>query len=100
MATDQARISVRVYPGAAGNEVTGFANGVLLVKISAPPVKGKANRELIAFLSRLLDVSQDRVHIVRGNTSRRKLLSISGLSWQTAIDKLCPGYGKSDALEA
>ncbi|MEE9583203.1 MAG: DUF167 domain-containing protein [Dehalococcoidales bacterium] len=100
MVANQARISVRVYPGAAGNKVTGFANGVLLVKISAPPVGGKANRELVAFLSRLLNVSQDRVNIVRGNTSRRKLLSISGLSWQTAIDKLFPGYGKSDAFEA
>ncbi len=92
MATNQARISVRVYPGAAGNEVTGFANGVLLVKISAPPVRGKANRELVAFLSRLLNVSQDRVNIVRGNTGRSKIVAIDGWSKEAAIRRLLPNY--------
>ncbi len=92
MATNQARISVRVYPGAAGNEVTGFANGVLLVRISAPPVRGKANRELVAFLSRLLDVSRDRVQIIRGNTSRNKIVAIDGWSKEAAIRRLLPNH--------
>jgi uncharacterized protein (TIGR00251 family) len=92
MATNQARISVRVYPGAAGNEVTGFANGVLLVTIAAPPVGGKANRELVAFLSRLLNVSQDRVNIVRGNTGRSKIVAIDGWSKEAAIRRLLPNY--------
>jgi len=87
----EARISVKVSPGAAINEVTGYSDGVLQVKVKASPVKGKANRELVAFLSRRLDVSRDRIKIIRGNTSRRKLLAIDGLSQQTAIDRLLTG---------
>lgn len=92
MATNQTRISVRVYPGAAGNEVTGFANGVLLLKISAPPVRGKANRELVAFLSRLLGVARDSVNIVKGNTSRNKIVAIDGWSKEAAIRRLLPDH--------
>ncbi len=86
-----ARISVRVSPNAAKNEVVGYSDGVLQVKVKAPPVKGKANRELVAFLSRRLDVSQNRIKIVMGNTSRKKLLAIDGLSQQTAINRLLTG---------
>lgn len=86
-----ARISVKVSPNAAKNEVVGYSDGVLQVKVKAPPVKGKANRELLAFLSRRLDVSRSSIKIVMGNTSRRKLLAIDGLSQQTAIDRLLTG---------
>lgn len=86
-----ARISVKVSPNAAKNEVVGYSDGVLQVKVKAPPVKGKANRELLAFLSRRLDVSRGSIKIVMGNTSRRKLLAIDGLSQQTAIDRLLTG---------
>lgn len=86
-----ARISVKVSPNAAKNEVVGYSDGVLQVKVKAPPVKGKANRELVAFLSRRLDVSQDRIKIIMGNTSRRKLLAIDGLSQQTAVNRLLTG---------
>lgn len=48
------KISLRVYPNAVKNEVMGITNGVLQVRVSAPPVKGKANKELIDFLSRIL----------------------------------------------
>lgn len=87
----EARISIKVSPNAAKNEVTGYSDGVLQVNVKAPPVKGKANRELVVFLSRRLDVSQDRIKIIRGNTSRRKLLAIDGLSQQTAINRLLTG---------
>ena len=86
-----ARISVKVSPNAAKNEVVGYSDGVLQVKVKAPPVKGKANRELLAFLGRRLDVGRGSIKIVMGNTSRRKLLAIDGLSQQTAINRLLTG---------
>jgi hypothetical protein len=89
----EARISVKVSPGAARNEVTGYSDGVLQVKVKAAPLKGKANRELVVFLSRRLDVSRDRIKIIMGNASRRKLLAIDGLSQQTAINRLLTGPG-------
>lgn len=76
----ETKISLRVYPNAARNEVMGFADGVLQVKVSAPPVKGKANRELIDFLSQILGVGKSRISIIKGHTSQNKVIAIGGLS--------------------
>ena len=76
----EARIVVRVQPNAARNEVLGFENGCLRVKIAAPPVKGKANQELIRFLSDILRVSRSDITIRKGMASRAKVITIGGLS--------------------
>jgi len=87
----EARISLHVYPNALRNEIVGFSDGVLGVKVAAPPVKGQANRELVAFLSQVLGVSQSRLAILRGHTSRNKLISVSGLSQEEVLRRLLPG---------
>lgn len=84
----EAKISLRVYPNAIRNEVVGFVDGVLRVKISAPPVKGKANRELLAFLSQLLGISQGALTITKGYTSRNKIVAIDGLSQEESLKRL------------
>ncbi len=84
-------ISVRVYPNAAGNEVAGFSDGVFQVKVAAPPVQGKANRELVAFLGKALGISKNRVSITRGHTTRNKLITIDGLSEADVERRLLPG---------
>ncbi len=84
-------ISVRVYPNAAGNEVTGINDGVFRVKVAAPPVQGKANRELVAFLGKTLGISKNRVSITRGHTTRNKLITIDGLSEADVKERLLPG---------
>ena len=70
--------------------MVGFSDGVLRVKVSAPPIKGKANRELIAFLSRLLGVSKGSVNIIKGDTTRNKVIAIDGLSRAEVIKRLSP----------
>lgn len=84
----EAKILLRVYPNAIRNEVIGLADGVLRVKISAPPVKGKANRELLAFLSQLLGVSQGALTITKGYTSRNKIVAVDGLSQEEILKRL------------
>lgn len=84
-------ISVRVHPNAARNEVTGVTDGIYQVKVSAPPVKGKANKELIAFLSRLSGVSKSRIDIIKGHTTRNKLIAIDGLSQEDIMKRLLSG---------
>lgn len=86
----QARISLRVHPNAAENRVMGFAEGVLQVRVSAPPVKGKANQELIAFLSKALGVGKGSLSILKGHTSRNKVIAIDGLSQEEAMKRLLP----------
>ena len=83
-------ISVRVHPNSARNEVVGVSEGIWRVRVAAPPVKGKANKELIAFLSQLLGVGKSQIDILRGHTSRNKVISINGLSQEDVIKRLSP----------
>jgi len=73
-------ISVCVQPNAGKSELVGFSDGAWQVKVSAPPLKGKANLALIALLSRVLGISKSHLSIVKGHTRRRKIINIDGLS--------------------
>ena len=84
---------MQVYPNAAKNEVVDFIDGVLRVKVAAPPVKGKANKELIAFLSRVLSVEKSSISIAKGHTSRRKVIAIDGLSQEEVMKRLSSSDG-------
>ena len=77
--TEQAKIVVRVQPNASKNKVVGFNNGVLRVRIAAHPIKGKANQELIKFISNVLGVSESNLIIEKGLTSKNKMVAIRGL---------------------
>ena len=88
MPQEKTTISVRVQPSAAANEVVGLVDDILRLKIAAPPVKGKANREIVSFLGKLLGISKDAIVIVRGHTSRSKLIAIDGLSRDEVLKRL------------
>ena len=85
---EQAKIIVVVQPNASRNEVLGFKDGVLHVRIAAPPIKGKANRELIKFLSDILGISKGSLTIERGMTSKRKVIVIRGLTQNQVMGQL------------
>jgi len=72
-------ITVQVQPGASRNQVTRYAEDVLYVRIAATPVRGKANRELVAFLSDILGVSKSSISIEKGHTRRRKVIAVEGM---------------------
>jgi uncharacterized protein (TIGR00251 family) len=76
---EQIRITVHVQPNANQTKLTGFRDGILQVRIAAPPVKGKANHELVRFLSSLLDLSQSNISVEKGVTGKKKTVAISGL---------------------
>ncbi len=82
---------MRVHPNATRNELVGFSGGVLRVKVAAPPVKGKANKELIAFLAQKLGLSKGDLAILKGHTSRNKLISVAGLTREELNQRLSPG---------
>lgn len=88
-----AKISLRVYPNAGRDEMLGFTDGVLRVKVAAPPSKGKANERLIAFFGRLLGVSKRNISIIKGHTSRNKLIVIDGLSREDIMKRLSSSGG-------
>jgi uncharacterized protein (TIGR00251 family) len=82
------RLTVKVTPNAGRNEITGWRDGALLVKVAAPPEKGKANQELVDFLSRALGVRKSAVAVVKGLTSRNKDIIIEGMSREEIENKL------------
>ena len=84
----ETRLNVRVQPKASRSEVAGYEAGVLRVSIAAPPVEGKANEELIAFLARALGVRRSDITLIHGEKGRNKVLAVSGLSEEEALERL------------
>ena len=90
----QARLFLHVSPNAARNEVTGCVDGVWRVKVAAPPVKGRTNSELINFLSERLGVSKDQLSLLKGHTSKNKVVAIKGLSHEVVVKRLTSGLAR------
>lgn len=84
----QVKLSLRVSPNAVDSEIVDFQNGVLRVRISAPPVKDSANKELIAFLSKVFDVSKSRISIVKGHNTRNKVIAVDNIKEQVIMERL------------
>ena len=75
-----ATLKVHVIPGARQEEIAGWHGGSLRVKVRARPEKGLANQAVLRLLARCLGVAPANLSIVRGATSRDKLVQIDGLS--------------------
>ena len=78
------KLRVRATPNARQSEIIGWeddpqAGRILRVRISAPPVDGKANAALCAFVARAAGVPPSRVSVVRGQTSRDKVVRVDGV---------------------
>lgn len=77
--TTLSKLMIKVTPRAKKTEISGFLeDGTIKVRLNAPPVDGKANKELIRFLAELLRVPKSSIQIVSGKTSRRKIVHIEG----------------------
>jgi conserved hypothetical protein TIGR00251 len=74
------RFPVRVQPRAARSGVAGLHGEALRVRLSAPPVDGAANEELVELLAERLGVPRRDVSIVGGAASRSKLVEVRGVS--------------------
>jgi uncharacterized protein (TIGR00251 family) len=75
---DITRIRVKVLPRSSKNEICGTEDNVLKVKLTAPPVDGKANKALIALLSRKLGIPKKNIHLTSGHNAKIKTLQIEG----------------------
>ena len=71
---------VKVHPRAKKNAITGELGDALKVSLLAPAIDGKANEACIGFFAKLLKVPRSSVTIASGQTSRRKVIRVSGLS--------------------
>ncbi|NGX48898.1 MAG: hypothetical protein K940chlam5_00492 [Candidatus Anoxychlamydiales bacterium] len=73
-------LKVKIIPKSKINQIIGFEEDTLKIRIKASPEKGKANKELIRFIAKSLHIAQSRISIISGHTSRLKKLQIEGIS--------------------
>ena len=75
------KLAVKIIPGAKVSEVVGWehdprSGAVLKLRIAAPPVDGKANKEIVRFLAKLAKVPKSSVELLHGSSSKIKLLNV------------------------
>ena len=80
--------AVKVHPRAHKNEITGIVGAVLKLAVTAPPVEGKANQAVIEFLADFFAIPRSSVSIASGETSRNKVVRVSGVSMQRVRELL------------
>ncbi len=73
-------LAIKAIPNAPRSEVVGWLGDALKVKVHAPPVEGRANEALREFLADSLDLPRRAVTVLRGGTSRQKLLRLTGVT--------------------
>ena len=86
-----AAFTAKIVPGSSGQtRICGLLDGMLKIKVSAPPEKGKANQCLLKFVARTLGVKKNAVSIIAGTTSPVKHVQVLGISAETLLKKLNP----------
>ena len=101
LAADEAGVTLRLHiqPGAKKTEVAGLHGEALKIRLAAPPVEGKANACLIAFLADRLGVTKSAISLVSGGTSRAKRVRINGVD-SLSVKKALASGNRGRALEA
>ena len=80
--------AVKAVPRASRNALAEIREGVLVARLCAPPVEGKANAALIAFMAEVLQVRKNQVSIKMGEKSRHKFITVSGLSTEQVRQRI------------
>jgi uncharacterized protein (TIGR00251 family) len=81
-------LTVKVVPGASRTAIAGELDGMVKIKVSAAPEKGKANQCLVEFIAGRLGVKKKSVNIVSGQTSALKRVQISGITAEDVLSEL------------
>jgi uncharacterized protein (TIGR00251 family) len=87
-----ATFAVKVHPRAKKNAITGELGDALKISLTAQPVEGRANEACIEFLANLLKVARSSITIASGQSSRRKVVRVAGLSAEEVRKRL--GIGR------
>jgi len=83
-----ARIAVHVTPRSGRDELSGWVGDELALRVTVPPDGGRANAAVLELVGKALGVPKSRVRVLRGATSRHKLLEVSGMAQHEAEHRL------------
>ena len=81
-------LEFKVIPEASTTEFADLKTEVIRVRVSAPPEKGKANKELIRFIAKRLGIPKTTVVLLSGKTSRRKRIQVNGIGKEQVMRTL------------
>ena len=84
----QSRIKVKVLPRSSKNQIIGQEGDLFKVKLTSPPVEGKANKALIEFLAKKLGIPKAHMQIKSGKSSKLKSILIHGLTLEEITQSL------------
>lgn len=73
------KLLVKIIPNAKKTEAVGWEGQTLKIRLSAPPIEGKANKELIKFLAEICDCAPSEIEITKGLASKQKTLEVPRL---------------------
>jgi len=82
---------VKVHHRAKKNAITGTVGDAITLALTAPPIEGRANEACIEFFAKFLNVPRSSITIAAGQTSRRKVIRVAGLSAQELGKRLNAG---------
>jgi uncharacterized protein (TIGR00251 family) len=85
---DGVLLSIKLQPRASANEIGEPLGSELRIKVTAPPVDAAANEALVRLLAERLDCPRNQVQLIRGHTSRHKIVKLYGLSVEGVLGKL------------
>jgi uncharacterized protein (TIGR00251 family) len=79
-----------VQPRSSKNELAGLHDGALKLRLTTPPVDGKANKAVLVFLARLLGVPKSSLSLISGQKNRCKQICVQGMDEKEIAEKLFP----------
>jgi len=82
----EARIEVRLRPRGHRDQLMGMEDGVLLARVTAPPLDGRANKALCRMIAKRIGMAPSKVSVVQGRKSRNKVVRVEGGS-ATALEQ-------------
>lgn len=85
---DGITLALKVQPRASKNEITALEESELRIKVTAPPVDAAANEALLRLLADTFDCPRGKVELLRGHTTRHKIVKIHGIAAPTAVSLL------------
>jgi len=84
------RLEIKAVPNAPKTQVIGWLGEAMKVKVHAPALEGKANEELCSFLAETLGLPKRSVRLLQGDTARKKLVEITGMTLEQVVALLIP----------
>lgn len=88
--SDGVVLAVKLVPRASADQIAEALENELRIKVTAPPVEAAANDALVRLLAEKLQCPRNKIELIRGHTSRHKLVKLYGFSLEEVIARLMP----------